>query len=352
MKIRITTIMIFLLASIISFQSKAQDPYFSQFYASPLQTNPAMIGVYEGQWRGALNYREQWSSIAASTPFRTISGSFDMRHRIESGDYVGFGFSALRDQVGSSHFTQYRGNLGISFLKQLGGSRYSTSDQYLIAGAQAGFGQNRLDWEKLWFSNQFDIASESVISSLPSGEAFNRKSTDVFLDMNLGLLWYALFDDNMSIYAGGAMHHINGPNVSLIPTNTESLHRKWVGQIGGEMPFTDELSILPAVIAMGQGKSKNYIFGTNFRYSNSDWREVAIRIGAWGHMANKLEDELSFADLIFVAILEMERWNLGLSYDVNTSDLSLVTNARGAFEISLIYTHPERYRSRVKCPNF
>jgi Type IX secretion system membrane protein PorP/SprF len=47
----------------------AQDPQFVQFYASPLQLNPAMTGVHPGKWRVIANYREQWNSILDSKPY-------------------------------------------------------------------------------------------------------------------------------------------------------------------------------------------------------------------------------------------------------------------------------------------
>ena len=55
---------------------------------------------------------------------------------------------------------------------------------------------------------------------------------------------------------------------------------------------------------------------------------------------------------IFSAILEMERWNLGFSYDVNASSLKKASQARGGFEVSLIYVHPTRERFKVNCPKF
>jgi len=55
---------------------------------------------------------------------------------------------------------------------------------------------------------------------------------------------------------------------------------------------------------------------------------------------------------VFTTVLEMERWNIGLSYDVTTSVLAAANNSRGAFEVSFIYTHPATWRTNVKCPNF
>lgn len=332
------------------FYGNAQDPYFAQFYTSPLQLSPAMIGVYNGQFRVVANYRDQWSSVLGNNPFRTMSASFDYRSNVNRNDYLAFGITAMRDEVDISKYVQQRGSAGLSYLKQLSGNRYRSSNQYLVAGLQAGFGQHALDWSGLWFSQQYDNGNDVVDTSLDSGEAMGVQRTNAYLDVNAGLLWYAVFDENQSFYVGAALHHVNSPNVSFLGQADEVLHTRWTAHLGGELPLNDNLSVLPAAMVTHQNKSMNILAGMNFRYTNRDWREIAIRAGLWGQVSNQLEG-LGYVHTTFTAILEMERWNFGVSYDIN-SNITPATNSRGAFELSLIYTKPERRRVRVKCPNF
>lgn len=344
--------LLFLLLNNIEY-AEAQDPRFSQFYAAPSHTNPAMTGVFEGRFRFNANYRDQWSSILLTNPFRTIHTAFDIKYHIIGDDFVAFGLNLLRDEAGASNFTINRGYLNFSYMKQMAGGKYRTDDQYLVVGGQFGAGQHSVDWGNLWFTNQFDEASSNPDTSLDPLEPSitgDRASTDIYLDFNAGLLWYALFDENMSIYFGGAYNHLNSPNVSLIE-GREILPSRWVGHAGGELPFTSELSLLPAVMVTGQGSSLSSTFGANFRYSNHDWRELAIRIGAWPHLARTF-DGMNMDALIISTILEVENWNLGISYDINTSNLNIATNSRGAFEVSLIYTQDAQSRYRVNCPKF
>lgn len=332
-------------------EAKAQDPRFSQFYAAPSQLNPAMTGVFEGRWRAHINYRDQWSSILASKPFRTVAAGFDMKYRIVGEDYLGFGLSAVKDEAGTSNFEVNRGHVSLSYIKQVGGGRYRTDDQYLIAGGSFGFGQNSID-SRLWFSNQFDGTEPDF--GRDTGEDFDNRvmmSSDIYMDVNAGLMYYALFGENTSVYAGVAMHHLNVPDISLLENGKEELYRRWIGHAGGELPLTDELSILPAVQVMGQGPSFEATGGANFRYSNHDWYELAIRAGLWTRMNNTVTGK-NFDALIATFILEVERWNLGMSYDMTTSSLNLANNSRGAFELSLIYTHPAKGRVKVNCPKF
>ena len=87
-----------LLLSIFLFQfSSAQDLHFSQWFNSPLTTNPANTGfIPDADYRLGANYRNQWSSIM-SVPYKTMSVWGDaqvFRNRIESG-WVGVGGAIL-----------------------------------------------------------------------------------------------------------------------------------------------------------------------------------------------------------------------------------------------------------------
>ncbi len=347
MKIILTSTFAFLGMSLSLF---AQDPQFVQFYASPLQLNPAMTGVHPGKWRVIANYREQWNSILDSKPYTSLSASFDAKSRIGKGDYLAYGVTALRDQAGSSNYLRQTGDLSLSYMKQLDGSRYRQYDQFLIGGAQIGFGQHTLDYGNLWFSSQFDNGTEQVDANLQNGEAINE-SSGVYMNINAGLLWYAVFDDNQSFYFGGSVNHVNAPKISFIDADgAESMDMKWVIHAGGELPITHQLSILPGAAAIGQGENFLALYGANMRYTNRDWNEVAIRAGLWGHLVKDIKGGMATPAVTFTAILELERWNLGISYDIASNQLTPPTNHRGAFELSMIYYHPASRREKVNCP--
>ena len=333
--------------------SQAQDPRFSQFYANPLQLNPAMNGVFEGQFRFTANYRDLYSSVLADKPYRTLTAGLELKSAVARGDFATFSLNVLRDRAGEARFQRTRINIGGSYMKQLDGSRRGGDGQYLVVGAQLGAGQRSYNWNDLWFTNQFDASSASVNYDADSGESFDQMSTNIFLDFNAGLLWYALWGERTSIYFGGAMFHLNKPGISLLDNPMETLPSRYVIHGGGELPLNDDLSLMPAIAFQSQGSSMSTTFGGNFRYTSRDWKELAIRAGLWGHFNNNLDQGFGMDAVVATAILEMERWNLGFSYDITTSILSVANNSRGAFEISLIYVHPAQSRKfRVDCPNF
>lgn len=327
----------------------AQDPHFSQYYAAPWTLNPALTGVFNGRWRANINYRDQWSSILSPAPFRTFSASADGRFNVGRDDYASIGLGALHDEAGTARFQQNKAWIGAAFLKRLSGGRYKAS-HYLSAGAQLGAGQNSIDWGKLWFSRQFDTAAERPDFGADPGESNLGANTRLYADFNAGLLWYVILPNDGYFYAGGALHHINKPIISLADDASQRLYQKWSGMAGGFLPLTDNFGLLPAALWMSQGPATQINAGMNVRYSNNDYNELGFRAGLWARAANKLDRGMLIDALIFTTMFEFNRFTLGLSYDITISPLTRVNNSRGAFEVSLSYFAPEYRRVRTVCP--
>src|ERR1700721_965339 len=85
----------------------AQDLHFSQWFNSPLLTNPANTGfIPDADYRLGANYRNQWSSVM-SEPYQTMSVWGDaqvFRDRIQNG-WMGLGGVILKDQAGGGPLT-------------------------------------------------------------------------------------------------------------------------------------------------------------------------------------------------------------------------------------------------------
>jgi len=354
LKIKLVTIFsLFLL--VCNFQeAEAQDPRYSQFYASSIETNPAMGGIFDGRLRAMAHYRDQWSSVLGSFPFRTYSASVEMRFNTANNDFLTAGGYIMRDEVGEERFNQNRAVLNLSYQKQIAGG-YG-ADHFMVIGAQFGGVQTGIDWSKLKYSTQFDYGSGYYNELLPTLEA---ESTDnrTFVDLSVGLMWYTLIDDDFSVHFGGALFHVNTPTFSFYGNDDEKLNARWLVNGGAQIPLTDRLSVLPAFMVMQQGGAFEADFGTNIRFSNGDWDEVAVRAGLFGRIVKNISDDnqastLGTESIVVSGMLEYTTWLLGISYDLNVSNLSTATNNRGAFELSLGYILEHEYIHEMYCPKF
>ncbi len=339
----------------IGFGLKAQDPHFSQYYNTPMHLNPALTGVFNGKYRFGVGYREQWTALLGPNSFKTMLASFDVKYRFGKTDFFAFGVNMLRDEVGDGRLSHTIGNLNMSYMMQVSGSKYSSTKQFLVAGLQAGMGQNTLNWSRLWFGRQFDVQNLEINDITTSGESIGDGSdlnSNLFLDLGLGLMWYVVLDEHNSVYGGLSLNHLNNPNISLLGGTSDPLYRKMTIHGGGELSLSPEWSILPSIALMFQGPSFQANFGSNFRYTKKDWKEVALRVGSYLRVAKTIDGYHTDA-IIMSTMLEFGRFVLGLSYDVTSSDLSRVNSRRGAFETTLLYVAPmgER-RQQIICPNF
>ena len=137
---------VFIFALMLTTAVRAQDPHFSQFFASPLTLNPAFTGKFDGEWRLAANHRDQWPSIPKA--YVTTSASFDfpiLKSRIPENDVFGIGLSGVTDASANSALKLNYGSLSLSYHKALDENGYNT----IGAGFQGTYSSMVLDISKL-----------------------------------------------------------------------------------------------------------------------------------------------------------------------------------------------------------
>src|SRR5258708_20540689 len=107
----------------------AQDLHFSQWFNSPLTTNPANTGfIPDADYRIGANYRDQWSPIM-SVPYRTMSLWGDaqvFRNRIENV-WMGLGWVVLSDDTASGTLTSTQVYGSVAYHQMVGYSSLITA---------------------------------------------------------------------------------------------------------------------------------------------------------------------------------------------------------------------------------
>ena len=340
----------------------AQDPRFSQYYNAPIRLNPAMTGAFEGLWRVGGNFRTQWGSVA-ETPYTTYHAMADMKVNVGKSDYFGAGFSALTDISGGGLYNITDIGLSASYHKKLTGARRTYSrnamTSYLSAGAQLGIGQRRINWDNLYYSTQYDPSNNTYNQGINSGEDLNRRNGILYADLSAGVMWYATFGKRNSIYAGLSLFHINSPEIGLINSTStnaaaERLPIRTVLHVGGEILLGDRgsLSLLPGFVGMFQGPNTEANLGMGIKYQGYKYDDFAFRFGTWTRIANRLESEVLLDALVLYVGIDYLSFQFAVSYDINISQLSRVSNGQGSLEFSVIYTHDGARSREQGCPTF
>lgn len=313
----------FLLVFAISFSTlQAQDIHFSQFFNSPLTLNPAQTGNFDGTYRVGLIYRDQYSSV--NSPYKTISAGLDWifpDKGLWEGDAVSVGLMMYNDKSGD-------GPMSFTDIKASGAYHKALGvDQRVTLGVQVGYSQKKLDRENLYFADQFDGTS---FTNMTSNE--NLPTTDFSnLDFSVGLQYNALFTDDIAGTVGVTYNHVIPPNESFLNNANNKLSSRIVAHAESNIRLNEKMTVNPRVLYQFQTKAQEFSIGSDVGYlvENDDF-EATFYGGAWFRVTG--------TDAIIPYIAgEYKDFRLGLSYDINVSSLSEVSNGRGGFEISLMY---------------
>ena len=321
---RILPYLLLLICMFRPFQVMAQDPQFSQFYASPVYLNPALAGSTD-RARVGVNYRNQWPSLTHS--FTTISA------------YADFFSKAMESGVGiivnqhTESFLDYQST-------EVGGVysyKMRVSDNLIMrTGIQLSYYSKDLNFEKLVFGNQIDIANGQVIG--PSGETFQRGEAVGFMSASAGTLIYS-----NSFWIGTAVHHINEPNQSFVGGDSRlarkySVHAGYKHNLGdGQRLRTvayqfQERSVTFAMNYKKQGGFNQLDAGMQFYFQ-------PLVIGGWyrGIPIQSVDEIVKNESIIALLGLELnENLSFGYSHDFTVSRLAGSTG--GAHEFSLTFS--------------
>jgi len=327
----------FLLSTVLSL--KAQDPNFSQFFASPLTLNPALTGKFDGAFRVAGNYRNQWPTI--NNAFTTATVSLDasiLRSSIPEYDQFGFGIMAFSDKSGN-------GVLQNNFL--------AVSTAYHKALDESGFHQIGLGFQGTYVNKRLDIASLKFESMLRADgftglldESFSSNQIKLsYFDMNLGLLYNGT-NGSSNYYFGASMYHVNRPKETFKEGNY-LLEPRVTFQAGAMVPLGEFNAFHFSANHSRQANATNTVIGGAYmiNVTQDPSSPTNLYLGSW----------FRFGDAIIPYVgLEFGEFQIGASYDVNTSSLKPASNMRGGAEISLIYIkkHNDPNVKKLNCPKF
>lgn len=184
---------------------QAQDPIYSQFYASPLQLNPAFAGNSNDP-TFYLHYRNQWPSIEQA--YTTYSASYDQYFPKYAS---GLGLSFLSDNAGNGILKNLRVSGIYSYKLQM------RNNFNLKFGLEASFVQHKLDWDKLIFADQIDPSGGPIFSGgtlIPSTEVRPDRLSNNYFDLSTGFLLY-----NPLFYLGLSLEHLNNPSQSFLDSD-------------------------------------------------------------------------------------------------------------------------------------
>lgn len=319
-----------LIALLFSGTLKSQDIHFSQFFMTDLSTNPALTGVFSGDYRLSGVHRTQWRSVTA--PFSTFQLTADAND-FKKKKGLGLGLRIFNDRAGDSKFNTFSISAAISKSSPLN----ETGDLTLHSGVQIGFTQKRIDYSSLRFDQQFNGLAYD--GSLDNGE-LGRRDKVSHADVHVGLLVRRELALGRTWSIGVSAWNLNTPDVSFKDDVSVYLRQRLAIHGDYSIAIDDTWDVAPGARLMLQGPYQEILAGGRLRYtwSYDALSKRRVYIGGFSRLR----------DGAFIAAgLERDEWIIGLSYDINLSPLEVASRNRGAYEVTAIYIFDVFNETRV-----
>ncbi|WP_207493249.1 PorP/SprF family type IX secretion system membrane protein [Aridibaculum aurantiacum] len=320
--------------------ANAQDYNFSQFYELPLLRNPALAGIFDGNFRAKSVFRNQWQSV--TTPYRTSGISAEMKFHAGRGNWHNLAMQATYDVAGDSRLSRVQVLPVYTFHLQI------AEENYLSMGMMAGAVSSQFDPTKLTWDDQFVNGSFNVNN--PTSQIIRNTNRNYF-ELATGLAFTRPLGEMGTLYIGGSMFHITRPRVSFDPNNEDRLERKYGLNGGLTVPTGARDAFTFYTDAFFQGGHRQNMIGGMYTMALADEyyddkNKTSLHVGG----AYRWNDAF-----IPVIKLDYQNFSFGLSYDVNTSKLKTASQSRGGFEFTLTYRNNAigaGHNGDVPCPRF
>ncbi len=319
------------------------DIHFSQFYESSILRNPAMTGVFSSDYKVGVFYRNQWASI--SHPYQTMLATGEGRVSVSpmSEDFFSFGVLAFTDKAGSIDYKINGIYPAINYNKSMNVEKNS----YLSAGFTGGFIQYSFDPGKATFNNQFQ--GGRFDPRLPSMENIPNAQMS-FWDLGAGVNYNSTTgpENNMSYVIGVSGYHFTQPKFSYYQVDGVTQNIRLNANAAAGFNVTEAVLMqIHGNVAL-QGTYKEVMAGGLISWTQfiTEQKTFVLTAGAF----YRLKDAV-----VPVIKVKYNSMALGLSYDVNTSNLKAASNMAGGLEITLFHTGDFTNKGLAKkmvCPKF
>lgn len=313
------------------FSTVAQDFHYSQFFYSPLTTNPGNTGVFNGDIRAYTMYRMQWFTV--TNPYKTFSVAVDgpiFKNKMTGPDFFAAGVNFNNDNEGTVKLKTNSYNLLVSYTKFLGGRQRHN----ITLGYEIGYAMKSVTLGSLKWTSQYDPNTGSYNPAMGGGEPGGGAAG--FLDMSTGMVWNFTTDHLFRSALGFSVHHFTMPNVS-IHGGADKLKVKYSFQwnVNYKIHDNSNTTLEPSLLVAQQGSSLllngglnvKYVLEERSRYTNNQ-SDKAIHIGVMYRLR----------DAFFVTFrFDYMDFSGALAYDINISGLTPASKTVGGFELMLQY---------------
>ena len=312
--------------------SKAQDPYYSQYFMSPMTLNPALIGKGVADMRLLSNIRSQsWGT--SQEAFKTTSVSFEKRiaEKKFTEDQLGIGISFVNDASNGGLLNKNFITIGAAFNKKI--SKYSSFG----IGITANYANTLIDKSQLTLQNQF--GSMGFDRSFQQGDPMMIANKSYY-NTDAGI-HYSYEDSTWGINFGSSIYHSAKNNQSLFDNSVLTLLPRYSTRLSVFKKYKsgDEFHLLTSIDI--HGENNLFTLGSIYKLNiPGDHPINKLNIGLFDRFGYSIYPYVGF---------ESTHWIAGITYDINNTNQKKYNYPLQSIEISIGWLlNNDKKRERIR----
>jgi type IX secretion system PorP/SprF family membrane protein len=316
-------IFMFFLGMCLFFSSKGQDLHYSQFYNSPQNINPALVGVFNGDHRFTASMRDQWRFVPV--PWFTFSGTYDRKFYPKKTDKYMIGAGALinHDRQGDSHLN-YTSIIGS------GAFHYFLKPEHIVSGglqlgiASRGFNYSNLTWDKQWDNDVFNPNIDPL-------EKFKNLERVTFVESSAGFNYRYQKHSRTYLDAGIAILHLVKPASSFYSVDNIKIPSRISYSLQANIKVLPKLDVQLHALHQTQNVYNETLFGGlgKIYINQKRGKEYQLHVGI-GHRTS--------GSWFPTVALQVNQYYASFSYDIdNTNFNKVLASKRGGPELHFRY---------------
>ncbi len=284
----------------------AQDLHYSMFFNSPLNLNPALTGVFDGDQRLHANYKRQWFSVPVE--YQSFDIGADMKFlSAKSKNYLSLGALINYDKAGDLNL-QYTG------FDLFGSYSIKVGKGYLTPGLNLGVGFRSYDTTNGLLGEQWDgSAVNTAFAPLDPLYLGQNSENLTFVDVNFGINYRHRKASRKYFDLGLSVNNLTAPSQVFNKVNNDDsdLIRKF--NIYGMMNWKvlSKIDLLINALGSFQDPYQEIVLNAQGKLYLNDQLNRALYLGA----GYRIDD--AWYPMI---ALEIERIYAAFSYDFTISD--------------------------------
>lgn len=334
---------------------RAQDPTTTQFHLTRNYLNPAYAG-YSSDLSLNYNSRLQWTKVSGKFSTHNFAANIACEERNLGFAVYGYdnveGDGLLRTTMGGFQTAIY-------FPWNFGNRNMVGSAGMFAFGLQIGVGQQRIDWDRLVFTDQLSdqtyrqVRSASII--LP--QAIEGSSV---WDIAAGFRgMHAIFNEKGYISFGASAFHLARNQKSFFGNNSQvAWPVRYTGHIWGH--YFRESGGIRKTVELGSVFNSQVNLRTLTTMGYFGWEPVRFGVGYRNGWVKALNDNNSMFqhDAVIAEVDYKLSDNLLMSYSFEyTTNTIGVQRTYGTHEVGFVYIFegsvlcPELYKNDIDCIN-